>query len=157
MSEVLFASQEWIDRVWGALRSSESLRESGATWCHGPIGLYVHADPDKGFAADTLIRFDLHEGEARDARMVDTSDVALIPTVFSGSVSRWTSLLSQDGTGSLLDGVRRAHMSFRGDLPAATRHAAMFDAFVTAARTVAASFESAPIAVPEAEHAGSAS
>lgn len=157
MSDVLFASQEWIDRVWGALRSSELLRDSGATWCHGPIGLYVHADAEKGFATDVLMRFDLHEGEARDARIVDVSDVTLIPTVFSGTVSRWTTLMSHDESGSLLDSVRRGYMSFRGDLPVSTRHTTMLDAFVAAARTVATRFESAPVAVPEAEHAGSAS
>jgi hypothetical protein len=160
MSDLLFASQEWIDRVWSELRSSENVRSHGATWCHGPIGLMVTASPDRGFAQDVLMRIDVHKGDVRDARIVEPAQVQLIPTVFGGSLARWEGLTGSEGSGSLMENVRRAFMSFRGDLPTATRHASLLDAIVSAARAVPTTFDAPATAAapsPEAEHAGSAS
>lgn len=153
MAELLFAHQEWIDRFWGELRTSETLRSEGATWCHGPVGLLVLADDSKGFPSDVLVRLDLHEGEVRDARAAE--DAALVPTIFGGTLSRWTQLMGEGGSGTLIDAVRRGHMSFRGDLPSATRHTGMFNALIAAARNVPTTFE-ANVSAPEPEHAGSA-
>ncbi len=154
MADLLFAHQEWIDRFWSELRTSETLRTEGATWCHGPVGLLVLADPSKGFASDMLVKLDLHEGEVRDARASSTADARLIPTLFSGTLARWSALVGDGSSGNLIDAVRRGHMSFRGDLPTATRHAHMFDALIATARTIPATFEASAVA-PEPEHAGS--
>jgi hypothetical protein len=133
-----FASQEWIDSVWAALRGSHDRLGNAPTWAHGPIALVLQAQPDAGFGADVILRLDLHEGEPRDLRAGSADQLRLVPTVISAPYARWKRILQ--GPGSIVDSILQSRLQLRGDLPLVVRHRELFDAIVAAAAGVSTSY-----------------
>jgi hypothetical protein len=126
-----FLSSEWIDQWWGRLRADEGVRSEGASWVHGPLLLVVEAEADT-FDRTVGIRIDLHEGEVRDLRVVDTPDAARSPFAIAGPYSRWKGLFAT-GTPDLIDLLLGARLRVKGDLPALNVHRPLWSAFFAAA------------------------
>jgi hypothetical protein len=129
-----FATQEWVDELWGVLRGDDALRSAGAGWAHGPVALVIEAEADKGFEADVVVRLDLHQGEVRDMRLVDS--VPVVPFAVAGSYSRWKSLVQ--GERDLYDAIESSQFRLRGDLTAIARHRDLWRRFVALARSAGA-------------------
>jgi putative sterol carrier protein len=108
-----FATQEWADALWAALRTDERVRSAAAAWVHGPILLQIEAQPDKEFEQSVSLLLSLHEGEAREFRVL-TDDTQLAPFALAAPYERWKQIFrgQLDMVSALTDGK----LQLTGDL-----------------------------------------
>lgn len=133
-----FASSEWIDQLWAALRSDEVARREGATWTFGPLVMVIEAQTDTSFNQTAAMQLDLHEGEARDLRSVESAATDRVPFVLRATYDRWKQIFT-DGSG-IVDAVLQGRVQFKGDLPTLMRHRGLLDAIAAAAGRTATTF-----------------
>lgn len=133
-----FATSEWTDAVWTALRNDTALASAGATWVHGPMLWQIEADGEAGFDQLVSISVDVHEGQVRDMGVRDTVSTPQWPFVFRASYAWWKAFASGDNV--LLDGVLDGSVRFRGDVPTVSAHGDMFDVLRNAAAGIDTAF-----------------
>jgi hypothetical protein len=130
-----FASREWLDEFWAALRASDAVRQAGATWAHGPMLFVIEAEADKGFPGAVAVRIDVHEGEVRDVRVAER---LIGPWRLTAPYTRWKAVFS-DGA-DLVDAITGSRVSFIGDLPTFTKHRALWNAVTASTRTLTTTY-----------------
>ena len=139
-----FASQEWADSLAVHLTDDARVRTESVTWVFGPIVLLVDADAEHGLDA-AAIRIDLHEGSVRGVT-VAAPDAALAPFAIEGALARWKSVFG--GSLDILDGILKAQLRSRGDLPTLNRHRGLFAAIAQAGAAIETTWQDEEAAAP---------
>jgi len=120
-----FASKEWIETWWLALRGSEAYREASHSWRYGPLALIVERS---GSDPATAIIVDTHQGEARSVQHASVRETDRLPFVLSASAQRWQQVL--EGKVDLVDAMLQGRIRVRGDLPTFTRERSALSAMI---------------------------
>lgn len=141
-----FASSEWCDQWFSALRTGDDVRRSGAGWAHGPMLLVVEADPEANLASDVAFRLFVHEGELRELSTVDPRSAGPVPFTIRGGYQRWKAL-TQAGH-DVVATVRDGRLAFHGDLPQLGRASDLLSAVLAAAGRIDTSWPD-DVAAPE--------
>lgn len=135
---VVFGSEQWAEGFWAAIRGSDEYRRAGATWVHGVCALVIEAEPDKNFPESKALWLDLHEGEARDVRLVSVEEATKAPFVIYAPYTRW----KQISRGELdpIKGIMQGRLRLKGDLPTIVRHVEASKALVNCSAAVDSEF-----------------
>lgn len=139
---VTFASPEWIDALWSALRTDEHVRTTGALWVHGPVLVVVEAQPDRQFPVEGRLLIDLHGGETRDVSALGVGEERLAPCAIAGPYERWKQVLRGTNGARLdvVDAVIDGKLHLRGDLAHIARHRPLIEAVVDCAARIDTAF-----------------
>lgn len=105
----LFPSPEWVSAYKDAINASEGYRKAGREWTHGVVAMVVKADPALGIASDMAMMLDVHQGECRNATLVDAAQSETAAFVIVSDYPRWKSVMQRevDPTKAMMQGKLR--------------------------------------------------
>ena len=115
-----FPSEEWTTAYQEALNASESYKEAGKNWTHGPIALVVKAEPAIGVEQDTAFILDLHQGVCRKAWISDLEEANKQPFVITGSYAQWKMVMRKEL--DPIKGMMQGKLKLKGNLPYVVRY-----------------------------------
>ncbi len=114
-----FPSDEWTTAYQEAINASESYKEAGKNWTHGPIALVVKAEPEIGVEQDTAFILDLHQGVCRKAWISDLEEANKQPFVITGSYAQWKMVMRKEL--DPIKGMMQGKLRLKGNLPIIVR------------------------------------
>ena len=95
-STLLFPSQEWANAYKDAINASDAYKVAGKDWTFGAVAMVVKADAALGFAVDTALWQDVHQGHCNAAKIVPASEVEAAPFIIVADYARWKSVLKKE-------------------------------------------------------------
>jgi putative sterol carrier protein len=95
-SPFVFPSQEWADAYKDAINASDAYKVAGKDWTFGAVAMVVKADAALGFAEDTALWQDVHQGHCKEAKIVPASEVLAAPFIIIADYARWKSVLRKE-------------------------------------------------------------
>jgi putative sterol carrier protein len=101
------------------INRSAVYRQAARGW-KWTVGLVVEAEPDLNFPDSTGLFMDLHDGEARDIRVVSADEAGRCDIVITAPYSRWKQVMKKE-----LDpvkGMMQGRLKLKGDLPTIVRY-----------------------------------
>lgn len=120
MAELLFPSQEWLDRFREEINKSEEYKKSGATWEAGPITFVVKKKPEIGLNEDIAMWIHLHKGECKSAKIVPIEEGHKAPFVITGEYERWKQIINKEI--EPIKGMVQGKLKLKGHLPTIVKY-----------------------------------
>lgn len=131
-----FPSDAWVASYKDAINQNEAYGAAGKDWTFGVVAMVVNADPALDIPEDLAMWLDVHQGKARNCKLLRASEAQGADFIITAPYATWRTVIEGglDPTKAMMQNKLKL---VKGHMPTMVR-------FVTASKELVKSSEKVP-------------
>jgi len=116
-----FPSDAWMASYKDAINKNEAYRVAGKDWTFGVVAMVVNADPALGIPEDLAMWLDVHQGQARDCKLLPAREAQNADFILTAPYATWRTVIEGglDPTKAMMQNKLKL---VKGHMPTMVKH-----------------------------------